>query len=102
MSSDIINTEASSIQHEEPDLSSSSIDTLSSSAVFLPDVNTESADDYSSAEEELVVDDLSDSAVEPCTVVGTQCNTILEEEEAEELRREEEEEEVDVTGEESN
>lgn len=108
MSSEIRNTEASSIQcEEEPDLSSSSVNTFSSSVAFLPDVNTESAEDYSSAEEELVVDDISDSAVEPCTVVSTQCNTILEEEDElkeaeEELKREEEEEEVDVTGEESN
>ncbi|KAB5581476.1 hypothetical protein PHYPO_G00176190 [Pangasianodon hypophthalmus] len=105
MTSEVLNPEASSIRRgEEPDLSSASVDTLGSSAVFLPDVNTESAEDCSSAEEELVVDDISDSPLEPCTIVGTQCNTILEEEDElnEEEEGEEEEEEVDVTGEESN
>lgn len=97
----MINTEASSIQRgEESDLSSSSVTTLGTSAVFLPDVSTESAEDCSSAEEELVVDDISDASVQPFTVVGTQCNTIQEDEE--EVRGMEEEEEVDVTGEESN
>lgn len=91
----MINSEASSIQRaEEPDLSSSSINTSGSSAVFLCNVNTESAEECSSAEEELVVDEVSDSLVEPCSVAVTH-NTNLEEEE-------EEEEEVDVTGEESN
>lgn len=66
-------------------------------------MNVESAEDCSSAEEELVVDDVSDSSVQLCAVAGTQCNIILEdEEEEEEVRRREEEEEVDVTGEESN
>ncbi|KAG7333823.1 hypothetical protein KOW79_002230 [Hemibagrus wyckioides] len=82
-----------------PDLSSFPVDTVSSSAVFLPNLNTESAEDYSSAEEELVVDDISDSPHQPCTVVGTQCKIILEEEDE---WRDEEEDEVDVTGEESN
>lgn len=124
MTSEIMNTEASTIQRrEDPNLSSSSIDTLGSSAVFLPDVNAESAEDCSSAEEELVVDDLSDSPDQPCSVAGAQCNTMLEEkddleeeekekdededEDEEEVRRredeeDEEDEEVDVTGDESN
>lgn len=72
-----------------------SFDSLSSSAVFLPDVNAESAENCSSSEEELVVDDISDSPVQACTVTGIRYNCILDEEE-------EEEEEVDVTGEESD
>ncbi|KAK3573309.1 hypothetical protein QTP86_022697 [Hemibagrus guttatus] len=100
MTSEMINTEASSIPHgEEPDLSSFSVDTVGSSAVFLPNLNAESAEDYNSAEEELVVDDISDSPHQPCIIVGTQCEIILEEEDE---WRDEEEDEVDVTGEESN
>ncbi|GAA6096421.1 uncharacterized protein LOC113642371 isoform X2 [Tachysurus ichikawai] len=99
MTSEMLNTEASSIPREEgPDLSSFSVDPLGSSAAFLPNLNTESAEDYSSAEEELIVDDISDSPPQLCSVVGTVCNIIQEEED--ELR--DEEEEVDVTGEESN
>ncbi|XP_047668577.1 uncharacterized protein LOC113642371 isoform X2 [Tachysurus fulvidraco] len=100
MTSEMLNTEASSIPREEgPDLSSFSVDPLGSSAAFLPDLNTESAEDYGSAEEELIVDDISDSSPQLCSVVGTVCNIIQEE--GDELR-DEEEEDVDVTGEESN
>ncbi|KAF4090684.1 hypothetical protein AMELA_G00053910 [Ameiurus melas] len=104
ITSEKINIEALSIQcGEESDLSSSSVTTLGTSAVFLPDASTESAEDCSSAEEELVVDDMSDASLQLCTVVGTQCNNIQEdEEEVRGMEEEEEEEEVDVTGEESN
>ncbi|XP_046725707.1 uncharacterized protein LOC124399062 isoform X1 [Silurus meridionalis] len=102
---EVVDTDAPSNQRgEEPDLSSSSV-------VILLDVNTESADGCSSAEEELVVDDISDSPVQSSPLVITPCYPILEEEDVlkEEVvvkrkkeEEEEEEEEVDVTGEESN